>query len=78
MRIAQQGWTTIPAHTAGVTRPRQSASFTERYRGTEFDSHVEPAAARPARPDSRGRELVILWGIAIAGIASVVLVALQP
>ena len=78
MRIAQQSWATIPANTAGVTRPRQSASFTERYRGTEFDSHLEPMAVRPVRRDTRGRELVVLWGCAIVGIATVALVALQP
>jgi hypothetical protein len=65
-------WTAIPADTRGVTRPRQAVSFSELYRGTEYDSHLE-APARPVdRGSNRGRTFVLLAGAALAccGVAT--------
>ena len=73
--VQQQAWT-IPADIGGVTRPKPIASYTERYRGTEFASPVGPPMARRAKPDTRGRNFVLLWGTAIVSVAGVVLVAM--
>ncbi len=65
--------TTIPADRSGITKP-SSQSFTERYRGTEYETHFQRVVvSEPLLP--RGRMLWMVAGTATAVVIGVVLAA---
>lgn len=69
----QRGITTIPAGGSGIRKPT-TQSFTERYRGTEYETCVRRVVVSEPLI-SRGRQLWIVSGTAVAVVIGVVLAA---
>ena len=67
IRDTRAGQTTIPAGESWI-RPPAVASYTERYRGTEYESHLEAPAPDREPLVSLGRQFVLLSGAAAAAI----------
>ena len=72
IRETRTGQTTIPAGESWIMPPAV-ASYTERYRGTEYETHFE--APRPDRGPlvSTGRQFVLLSGVVAATISALAL-----
>ncbi len=72
IREVRVGQTTIPAGESW-TRPPVIASYTERYRGTEYESHLEAPAPDREPFVSLGRQFVLLSGVVAATVTALAL-----
>lgn len=64
---SRSGTTTIRAGLSGV-RKHDPRSFSERYRGTEFASPVQPEATAPEPVFSKGRSFVLVSAAAVVTV----------
>ena len=67
----QQGQTTIPAGRSGIRKPDER-TFSERYRGTDFETHVEKVVVSEPLM-SRARTVLLVSASAVAVVAGVML-----
>lgn len=73
--IEERTRATIPARQIRPT-PATVQSFTERYRGTEYETHFTMPRVTPEPLVSRGRAFVLLAGIATSTLLGLVLGAM--